>query len=130
VRRLARELGVDLSGVTGSGRKGRITKEDVEKRRVKRAGGGCPAKAAAAERAGAIAGLNLAAVAGRYRLREFGAASSAIRSRASQKISGPPWRAMGDAPARPATTTRRTSPSSEAIRKPVRDERGVRHSRA
>jgi pyruvate dehydrogenase E2 component (dihydrolipoamide acetyltransferase) len=29
VRRLARELGVDLTGVTGSGRKGRITKEDL-----------------------------------------------------------------------------------------------------
>src|SRR4051794_19609190 len=31
VRRLARDLGVDLSTVQGSGRKGRITKEDVEK---------------------------------------------------------------------------------------------------
>ncbi|HYB26053.1 MAG TPA: dihydrolipoyllysine-residue acetyltransferase [Solirubrobacteraceae bacterium] len=30
VRRIARELGVDLHGVTGSGRKGRITKEDVQ----------------------------------------------------------------------------------------------------
>jgi pyruvate dehydrogenase E2 component (dihydrolipoamide acetyltransferase) len=30
VRRLARELGVDLSAVTGSGRKGRVTREDVE----------------------------------------------------------------------------------------------------
>jgi pyruvate dehydrogenase E2 component (dihydrolipoyllysine-residue acetyltransferase) len=30
VRRLARELGVDLSAVSGSGRKGRITTEDVE----------------------------------------------------------------------------------------------------
>ena len=29
-RRLARELGVDLRAVTGSGRKGRITKEDVQ----------------------------------------------------------------------------------------------------
>jgi pyruvate dehydrogenase E2 component (dihydrolipoamide acetyltransferase) len=29
VRRLARELGIDLTGVTGSGRKGRITKEDL-----------------------------------------------------------------------------------------------------
>jgi pyruvate dehydrogenase E2 component (dihydrolipoamide acetyltransferase) len=31
VRRLARERGVDLSSVDGSGRKGRITKEDVER---------------------------------------------------------------------------------------------------
>jgi pyruvate dehydrogenase E2 component (dihydrolipoamide acetyltransferase) len=31
VRRLARELGVDLGSVSGSGRKGRITKEDVQK---------------------------------------------------------------------------------------------------
>jgi pyruvate dehydrogenase E2 component (dihydrolipoamide acetyltransferase) len=31
VRRLARELGVDLHQVTGSGRKGRITKDDVQK---------------------------------------------------------------------------------------------------
>jgi pyruvate dehydrogenase E2 component (dihydrolipoamide acetyltransferase) len=32
VRRLARELGVELRRVTGSGRKGRITKEDVRRR--------------------------------------------------------------------------------------------------
>jgi pyruvate dehydrogenase E2 component (dihydrolipoamide acetyltransferase) len=31
VRRLARELGVDLAAVPGSGRKGRITKEDVQR---------------------------------------------------------------------------------------------------
>ena len=32
VRRLARELGVELSGVSGTGRKGRITKADVQNR--------------------------------------------------------------------------------------------------
>jgi pyruvate dehydrogenase E2 component (dihydrolipoyllysine-residue acetyltransferase) len=37
VRRLARELGVDLSQIQGSGRKGRITKEDVRKRPEKQA---------------------------------------------------------------------------------------------
>ncbi len=31
IRRLARELGVDLHAVSGSGRKGRITREDVER---------------------------------------------------------------------------------------------------
>jgi pyruvate dehydrogenase E2 component (dihydrolipoamide acetyltransferase) len=49
VRRLARELGIDLSQISGSGRKGRITKEDVRKG---------PEKPAAAPSAGT--GLNLA----------------------------------------------------------------------
>jgi pyruvate dehydrogenase E2 component (dihydrolipoamide acetyltransferase) len=40
VRRLARERGIDLSTVQGSGRKGRITKEDLER-------GGAPAPALA-----------------------------------------------------------------------------------
>ena len=31
VRKFSRELGVDLSKLKGSGRKGRITKEDVQK---------------------------------------------------------------------------------------------------
>jgi len=52
VRRLARELKVDLSGVTGTGRKGRITKEDVKQAKERPA-------AAPAEGAG-IAGLNIA----------------------------------------------------------------------
>ena len=43
-RRLARELGVELSGVSGSGRKGRITREDVQSR----ADRGGPASPAAA----------------------------------------------------------------------------------
>jgi pyruvate dehydrogenase E2 component (dihydrolipoamide acetyltransferase) len=41
VRRLARELGVELSGVQGSGRKGRIVREDVD-----RLASGSPASAA------------------------------------------------------------------------------------
>jgi len=52
VRRLARELRVDLSGVKGTGRKGRITKEDVKQAKERPA-------AAPAEGAG-IAGLNIA----------------------------------------------------------------------
>lgn len=43
VRRLAERLGVDLAAVTGTGRNGRITKEDVQ-----RAGAETPAAAAAA----------------------------------------------------------------------------------
>ncbi len=55
-RRLARELGVDLHAVAGSGRKGRITKEDVQRL----AEGGAPAPATAAVPAnGSGAGLNL-----------------------------------------------------------------------
>jgi pyruvate dehydrogenase E2 component (dihydrolipoamide acetyltransferase) len=53
VRRLARELGVDLGGVDGSGRKGRITKDDVNQAKER------PAAAAPGEGA-AIPGLNIA----------------------------------------------------------------------
>jgi pyruvate dehydrogenase E2 component (dihydrolipoamide acetyltransferase) len=45
-RRLARELGVDLAQVTGSGRKGRITADDV---RASREGGATPAAASSAD---------------------------------------------------------------------------------
>jgi pyruvate dehydrogenase E2 component (dihydrolipoamide acetyltransferase) len=51
VRRLARERGLDLGRVSGTGRKGRITKEDVE-----RAGRGAPTAAPGA----GVAGLDLA----------------------------------------------------------------------
>jgi pyruvate dehydrogenase E2 component (dihydrolipoamide acetyltransferase) len=55
VRRLARERGIDLAAVTGTGRKGRITKADVEGCMP----GAAPTPAPAAP-AAAIAGLNLA----------------------------------------------------------------------
>ena len=54
-RRLARELGVDLRSVTGSGRKGRITKDDV---RSLADGGGAAAPPATGGGAG-VSGLDL-----------------------------------------------------------------------
>ncbi len=48
VRRFARELGVDLSQVRGTGRKGRITKEDVQGFVKSALSGGAPAAAPAA----------------------------------------------------------------------------------
>jgi pyruvate dehydrogenase E2 component (dihydrolipoamide acetyltransferase) len=46
VRRLARELGVDLGQVQGTGRKGRITREDVERAKAGPSAEAAPAKAA------------------------------------------------------------------------------------
>jgi pyruvate dehydrogenase E2 component (dihydrolipoamide acetyltransferase) len=47
VRRLARELGIDLTTISGSGEKGRITREDV-KTALSGGGSGAPAKGGAA----------------------------------------------------------------------------------
>ena len=58
VRRFARELGVDLSRLSGSGRKSRITQEDVQNYvKSALAGGGAAPRAAAA--GGGGGGLNL-----------------------------------------------------------------------
>jgi pyruvate dehydrogenase E2 component (dihydrolipoamide acetyltransferase) len=56
VRRIARELGIDLHGVAGSGRKGRLTPEDV---RSAAAGGGTSARGGVPTN-GSLAGLGLA----------------------------------------------------------------------
>jgi pyruvate dehydrogenase E2 component (dihydrolipoamide acetyltransferase) len=62
-RRLARELGVDLRAVTGSGRKGRITKDDVQSladgKGVAAPGGAAGAAGAAPGASGGVAGLEL-----------------------------------------------------------------------
>ena len=56
VRLFARELGVDLRALSGSGRKGRITREDVQNFvKAALAGGGAPRAAAAAGGAGGLA---------------------------------------------------------------------------
>ncbi len=54
VRRLARELDVDLEGVQGTGRKNRITKDDVKKAKE------APADEGAGKAGGGIPGLELA----------------------------------------------------------------------
>ena len=56
VRRIARELGVDLHSVAGSGRKGRLTPEDVRSA----ASGGPAAATGAVPTNGSLAGLGLA----------------------------------------------------------------------
>ncbi len=56
-RRLARELGVDLRSVSGSGRKGRITKEDVQSLADGKGTAGAPGSPAPG--GGGVAGLDL-----------------------------------------------------------------------
>jgi pyruvate dehydrogenase E2 component (dihydrolipoamide acetyltransferase) len=58
-RRLARELGVDLRSVSGSGRKGRITKEDVQNLADGGGGGSAPAASAPSSAGTSVGGLDL-----------------------------------------------------------------------
>ncbi|MCG9698264.1 pyruvate dehydrogenase complex dihydrolipoyllysine-residue acetyltransferase [Shewanella sp. Isolate11] len=85
VRRLAREFGADLTLVTGSGRKGRILKEDVQayiKYELSR-----PKASAATAVAGGAGGLNVIA-APKVDFAKFGEVEEVPLSRI-QKISGP-----------------------------------------
>jgi pyruvate dehydrogenase E2 component (dihydrolipoamide acetyltransferase) len=86
-RRLARELGVDLRSVSGSGRKGRITKQDVQSlaQRGPAAPGGAPS--AAPGRGGGSVGLELLPWPA-VEFEKFGAVERVARSRI-QRISAP-----------------------------------------
>jgi len=79
VRKLARELGVDLKGVNGSGRKGRITKEDVRQAKDRPAG--------ESGAAAGIPGLDLAPWP-KVDFAKYGEVERVPRSRI-KKISGP-----------------------------------------
>jgi pyruvate dehydrogenase E2 component (dihydrolipoamide acetyltransferase) len=86
VRRVARELGVDLHRVTGSGRKGRITKEDVQTF-VDRGPSAAPSAPAAAPSGGPGLGLDLPPWP-QIDFSKFGEIERVERSRI-QRISGP-----------------------------------------
>jgi pyruvate dehydrogenase E2 component (dihydrolipoamide acetyltransferase) len=80
VRRIARELGVDLHGVAGTGRKGRLTPEDVKSADVGGGSGGVPTN-------GSASGLNIAPWPV-VDFEKFGPVERVQRSRI-QKISAP-----------------------------------------
>jgi pyruvate dehydrogenase E2 component (dihydrolipoamide acetyltransferase) len=85
VRRIARELGIDLHRVTGSGRKGRITKEDVQTF----AEGGAAGAAAPSAGPAAVGGLGLDLPPWpQVDFSKFGEIERVERSRI-QRISGP-----------------------------------------
>ena len=91
VRLFARELGVDLRALSGSGRKGRITREDVQNFvKAALAGGGAPRAAAAP---GARAASRCCP--GRRWISPSSARSSPDRSRASRRFPARTSRATG-----------------------------------
>jgi pyruvate dehydrogenase E2 component (dihydrolipoamide acetyltransferase) len=87
VRRIARELGVDLHWVSGSGRKGRITKEDVQSFAERGPAGDGAAAAPGAAAGGPGVGLNLPPWPS-VDFSKFGEIERVQRSRI-QRISGP-----------------------------------------
>ena len=87
-RRMARELGVDLRAVTGSGRKGRITKEDVQSLADgKAAGAPATAPGSGGSGGGGVAGLDLLPWP-KVDFEKFGPVERVERSRI-QRISAP-----------------------------------------
>jgi pyruvate dehydrogenase E2 component (dihydrolipoamide acetyltransferase) len=85
VRRFARELGVDLSSVTGTGFKSRITHDDVKAFVKKALSGGAPAAAGGAQAKGGGGGLPVIPP---VDFSKFGPVETQPLSRI-QKISGP-----------------------------------------
>ena len=102
VRRLAREKGVDLSTVQGSGRKGRITKEDLEQP------SGAPAAAALRRRAPASAPSASSSPGSRSsRARTWSRAGRRSRtSPSTTRPTSPTWRRSARASTRPRRTSR------------------------
>jgi pyruvate dehydrogenase E2 component (dihydrolipoamide acetyltransferase) len=86
-RRLARELGVDLRAVTGSGRKGRITRDDVQNLADGDGAAPAPAPSAAPAGTGSVGGLELLPWP-TVDFEKYGPAERVARSRI-QRISGP-----------------------------------------
>ncbi len=85
IRRIARELGIDLAQVKGSGRKGRITKEDVQKFKES---GGAPAEPAGAPSGAPGVGIEGLPAWPSIDFSKFGETERVQRSRI-QRISGP-----------------------------------------